>query len=609
MKETFSYTYDDLFNPTLKALHKLGGSGTVDEIEHEVALMLNLTDEQINEIHRGNTSKLTYRLAWSINYLKRFGLLENTSRGNWALTEKGLKTTSVDEDQVKRTVAEEFRHANTDRLSKKLPTFESTLNLHSNMAKDETPSEMTNIIETENEIFEEMDEKESQEFYEDEENEDEGNAVKGKIYIDKKDFTLREYQAMRNDGDLMLQPTYQRKFVIDIKFASRLIESIILDVPIPAVFLAEEEDGKYSVIDGQQRLTSFIAFLDGFLPDEKKTVFKLTGTKELSAEQGKNKTFAQFDDTALQNKIKTTSIQAIIIKNSSHPDLKFAIFERLNTGSVKLNEDELRNTIYRGNYINLLKELEKDPVFHSLVNKESFRKRMIYRGMILRFFALSEKSFHNYRSSMKQFCNKELRDNRHMVEAKQKEYTDRFNKCAELTRIVFGSNAFRRYLLGDTRNPNGKWVTTRVNMAIFDIQMCGFVNYTKNQIVPKADEIREKLIDLMINDSEFMSTVENKTNDTIVLKKRFEIWLRELEKIIGNGKPDARTFTYADKKTLFNQDPTCKICSQQLLMIEDAEVDHIIPFSKGGKTELSNGQITHRYCNRAKNNRTDEAAK
>ena len=161
MKETFSYTYDDLFNPTLKALHKLGGSGTVDEIEHEVALMLNLTGEQINEIHRAKTSKLTYRLAWSRNYLKRFGLLENTSRGNWSLTEKGLKATSVDEGQVKRTVAEEFRNANADRLSKKIPTFESTLNLDSNMAKEEIRSEMINIIETENELFEEKDEKES----------------------------------------------------------------------------------------------------------------------------------------------------------------------------------------------------------------------------------------------------------------------------------------------------------------------------------------------------------------------------------------------------------------------------------------------------------------
>lgn len=471
------------------------------------------------------------------------------------------------------------------------------------MTDKSSSKENINNQDIKSEFDDHIGEIESQEFYDNEDEGDEGNAIKGKIYIDKKDFTLREYQTMRNDGDLLLQPSYQRKFVIDLKFASRLIESIILDVPIPPVFLAEEEDGKYSVIDGQQRLTSFIAFLDGFLPDEKKTVFKLTGTKELSLEKGKGKTFAQIDDSAIQNKIKTTSIQAIIIKNSSNADLKFAIFERLNTGSVKLNEDELRNTIYRGTYIDLLKELEKDIVFHTLVNKASFRKRMIYRGMILRFFAITEKSYLNYRSSMKQFCNKELRDNRNMVIAKQQEYKDSFNKCCELTRIVFGENSFRRFLLGDKNNPNGKWVTTRINMAIFDIQMGGFVHYTKNQIIPKADEIRESFLNLLTNDSDFMSTVENKTNDTIVLKKRFEIWLKELDRIVGKSEKDQRLFNFNDKRTLYYNDPTCKICSQQILMIEDAEVDHIIPFSKGGKTELHNAQLTHRFCNRSKSNK------
>jgi len=109
MKEHFKYKYDELFNSLLTALHNLGGSGSVEELEEQVAIILNLTDEQVNEIHRGNTSKLTYRLAWARNYLKRFGLLENSSRGVWALTEEGLKTTSVDKEVVKRKVVADDR--------------------------------------------------------------------------------------------------------------------------------------------------------------------------------------------------------------------------------------------------------------------------------------------------------------------------------------------------------------------------------------------------------------------------------------------------------------------------------------------------------------------
>lgn len=104
MKETFKYKYDDLFNPTLEALHKLGGSGSVDEIEEQVSSILQLSEEQVNEIHRGNIPKLAYRLAWARNYLKRYGLIENSSRGVWALTELGLKTPSVDKEAVKRQV-------------------------------------------------------------------------------------------------------------------------------------------------------------------------------------------------------------------------------------------------------------------------------------------------------------------------------------------------------------------------------------------------------------------------------------------------------------------------------------------------------------------------
>lgn len=115
MKEYFNYKYDDLFNPTLTALHNLGSSGSVEELEEQVATILSLTDEQVNEIHRGNTSKLTYRLAWARNYLKRFGLLENSSRGVWALTEEGLKIKSVDKEVVKKKVVADDRK---ERLSK-----------------------------------------------------------------------------------------------------------------------------------------------------------------------------------------------------------------------------------------------------------------------------------------------------------------------------------------------------------------------------------------------------------------------------------------------------------------------------------------------------------
>lgn len=104
--EIFKYKYDELFNPVLQALHKLGGSGTNGEIEEQVILILNLSNEEIEDIHRGNTTKLSYRSAWARNYLKRLGLIENSSRAVWSLSSEGIKTTEIDKDEAKKIVKE-----------------------------------------------------------------------------------------------------------------------------------------------------------------------------------------------------------------------------------------------------------------------------------------------------------------------------------------------------------------------------------------------------------------------------------------------------------------------------------------------------------------------
>jgi len=122
----FKYKYDDLFNPTLQALHALGGSASVPEIEEEVSKILNLSEEEINEIHRGSITKISYRLAWSRNYLKRFGLLENSSRGVWALTSNGYKTKSVDKEEIKKKVKiiDQERKFKDEKISEEEPTNE-----------------------------------------------------------------------------------------------------------------------------------------------------------------------------------------------------------------------------------------------------------------------------------------------------------------------------------------------------------------------------------------------------------------------------------------------------------------------------------------------------
>lgn len=109
--------YDDLFTPLLKAMHELGGSASISEQEDRVASDLGLSDKDVAEIHRGSTTKLHYRLAWARTYLKNFGLLENSSRGIWALTPEGLKVKAVDKDEVRRRVAAIERRESAERAT------------------------------------------------------------------------------------------------------------------------------------------------------------------------------------------------------------------------------------------------------------------------------------------------------------------------------------------------------------------------------------------------------------------------------------------------------------------------------------------------------------
>jgi hypothetical protein len=415
------------------------------------------------------------------------------------------------------------------------------------------------------------------------------------VYLTK-DLTIRNLLDMKVDGDLNIQPEYQRNFVASKKISSALIESVLMNVPIPTVYLAEESDNTLSVIDGQQRLTSFISFLEGKFPDG--TDFRLTGLEVYSNLNRKN--FNELEPD-LQKKIKNTSIHCIIIKQESNNDIKFDIFERLNTGSTALNEDELRNVMYRGPYMNLITKLAQDPILHNLVRKDEMKKRMKYIGLVSEFFAVSEKTL-LYTSPMKQFCNKELRDNRFMTKEKQKEYEDRFYHCLDLVNTVFGDKAFLRYVCGNDTT-TGYYNQNKFSYALFHLQMVGFVQYTKNQVLSKADAIREGMLDLMCNNPEFQDLLLIKTNNTDRFKRRFRIYMDMLESIIS--KPTNRIFPYSIKEQLFNQNPTCAISGQKILKIEDAEVDHIVPYSKGGETTLSNAQLVLRYFNRSKKDNQD----
>ena len=402
-------------------------------------------------------------------------------------------------------------------------------------------------------------------------------------------------------GQLEVRPEFQREYVWEKKpiIKSRLIESVILGIPIPIIYTAEEGQKADSVIDGQQRLLTFHDF--------KNNEFKLRGLSILKELNGyKFEELSNVNDENikrltgkigdLQDKFCDSPIKIVKVLKESHPDIKFDLFERLNRGSVKLNSQEVRNCIYLGNFNDLLKELRNNEDFLRLQGLKKAHVRMLDVERILRFFAFCDLSERNYKAPLKVFLNRYMDSKRNVSEDEIKNKTETFKKCVELCQTVFGNIAYKRFFPGDEENVDGH-VDDSLNQGIFDIQMYGFMEYDKRDIIPRAQDIKEAFLDLVTLDQKFINTIEIGTYSTNQVKIRTEIWINKLREIIGYSNQDKRLFTYEDKKRLFDKDRICSICKNSITYIEDAHVDHIERYSDGGKTEMKNARLTHRYCN------------
>lgn len=457
---------------------------------------------------------------------------------------------------------------------------------------------MNNDEELKNEeVISEYDELEIDEESEDEESQD---LSKEKVVTEKSDTDIETLLGRFRKGKINLSPDFQRNIVWDIGKASKLIESCMLDIPIPMVYLAEEQDGSKSVIDGQQRLTALLSFIDGKFPlhedsPEKQKKFKLSRLSALP--QLSSKTFDKIDEY-WQNKILSYPLHVITFKRDSTPDLRFEIFSRLNKGSVQLNEQELRNCIYRGKFNSLVNELAEDKNFRHIVGIKNAEKRMKDRELVLRFASFYFNTYIRYKSPIKKFLNDTMSKYKDISEQEEKELRTCFKNSVEIIKEIWDNNAFRRYYID---KQDGYWDNKTFNTAIYDVLMNSFANKNKNSVFQKLDEIRSIFIDLITRDQEFIDSITIGTSDYFRVKQRFQKWNAVLDDILSN-KIEPRCFPFELKRKMFNESPVCSLCGNEIRNIDSAELDHIEPFSKGGQTIEQNAQLTHRHCNRAKSN-------
>ena len=301
--------------------------------------------------------------------------------------------------------------------------------------------------------------------------------------------------------EITLRPSFQRGYVWSNPMASKLIESIILNVPIPPCYLSQNEKFELDVVDGQQRLMSINRFIDN--------QFALSSLVVASEYNGNR--FHQLP-SKVQRQIKTHTIRCVMITNRSHPDVRFDVFERLNTNTSSLNAQELRNCLFRGSLNDLLRSISKRPNWLKVLGRKVPDKRMRGEETVLRYFAFQKLGLDTYRTPLKNWLNDAAKWGQNKSDDEIQQLDAKWEQMLAISTIWFApSRCFRR--------PQSK----AVNKALFDL-----VSHTASKVhadvaAGSKDQFRNVYYDLL-HDDEFDDLISRAVDHKKRTTRRFEIW-------------------------------------------------------------------------------------
>ncbi len=419
------------------------------------------------------------------------------------------------------------------------------------------------------------------------------NDLQYKVYTEKGDPEIISLYEKWKNGKLILQPDFQRTYVWDKGKASRLIESVLLKIPLPIIYLSEIGDGRQEVIDGQQRLTSFFSFIEEIFPSGES--FDLSNLSVFPHLNG-----MIFSDLMEEMKdiVRYYHLRTITILKESSSDIKFEIFERINTGSTPLNEMEIRNCMYRGPYLNLLKQLSLDEQFQHCIHNDNKENALKDVEMVIRFASFFHAGYLNYHAPMRRFINHDLELYQNISDDNEKKLIDAYTRAIKNAILVFGDHVFRRYHGGTKREVNGRW-GSRINILLFDSWMYTFAHTTTEDITQHRDAIREGVIDMMATNYAFIDAIAFSTSAKERVDKRFLYAKKCVDEIINEIKINNTTcFSLSEKIAMFKKDPVCVFCGKEILDADDAAIAGIDRYWILNTILPDKPSLAHRYCNR-----------
>jgi Protein of unknown function DUF262 len=365
---------------------------------------------------------------------------------------------------------------------------EPTVNSSESIASDEAQDEKFSMLEAERG----EDEEEGGEPYEPETFQYDPD----KINIDIREPTIDLLLKRIDEEALDLAPEFQRQADIwkdDVK--SRLIESILIRIPLPAFYIDATDEEQWLVVDGLQRLSALKKFV-------KDKTLKLSGLEYLKELEGKN-----YDELErrYQRRIEETQVTVYLIKPGTPIKVKYNIFKRINTGGVPLSPQELRHALGPVEGTRFLKKLAESEEFKKVISLNPSRtNRMEDREFVLGFLAFYLTSYKDYRNNTRDFFLGEALDKIKQIGEEQRKSIERSFKEAMLAALqIFGENAFRKI----SKNKSRKYPVNKGLFEAWSVNLSRLKDEEIKTLIEKKQILIEKFSDRVDTDREFLTSI------------------------------------------------------------------------------------------------------
>ena len=323
------------------------------------------------------------------------------------------------------------------------------------------------------------------------------------IEIGEAPFSIFEYLRQLEKGKIQIQPDFQRNQVWNKTQKSKFIESIILNFPLPPIYLNETKASTYIVIDGLQRSTAVHQFYNG--------EFKLDGIEALTKYNG-----CAFKDLPeiLQSKFEDKKLTVFVLKPSTPMVVIYDLFNRINTGGTQLNRQEVRNCIFIGKSTQLLKELSEKEYFKKAINWGVKDTRMKDQEVVLRYLAFRWFDFQNeYVGDMSDYVETAMKKINKMDEAQIQEMKDDFEKVMKWSFEIWGDTNFR--LPTD-------YTRGTINTAILE-SVCNYISTKDDSFLETNQEKIVENYSTLIHDTVYYEAVTKSTGNKAKVLDRFRL--------------------------------------------------------------------------------------